>query len=155
MIRKARVHDVPAIKRLIEPFVKDGLMLPKSLHALYTSIRDFWVWCDEDNLVLGCCALQISWADMAEIRTLAVQQDRQGQGQGRALLQTCLQEARDLGLLNVFTLTYSPDFFQKAGFSVVDKATLPNKIWADCIHCPHFPECDETALIYALEGRQP
>jgi len=150
MIRKALVTDVPEIKRLIEPFVKEGLMLPKSLHALYTSIRDFWVW-HEDGAVRGCCALQISWEDMAEIRTLAVDKDRQGRGHGLQLLQTCMQEAIDLGLGNLFTLTYTPEFFTKAGFIVVDKVTLPNKIWADCIHCPHFPECDETALLYKLK----
>lgn len=153
MIRKALVCDVPEIKRLIEPFVKQGLMLPKSLHALYTSVRDFWVWCEADT-ILGCCALSISWEDMAEIRTLAVTEPRQGGGHGLALVRTCLQEASDLGLRNVFTLTYSPAFFQKAGFAIVDKATLPNKIWADCIHCPHFPECGETALLYRIEGQQ-
>jgi len=150
MIRKALVTDVPGIKRLIEPFVKEGLMLPRSLHALYTSIRDFWVW-QEDGVILGCCALQISWEDMAEIRTLAIERDRQGRGHGLELLNTCKQEALDLGLGNLFTLTYAPGFFKRAGFTVVDKATLPNKIWADCIHCPHFPECDETALIFKLK----
>mgnify|MGYP001766316022 CR=1 FL=1 len=152
MIRKALVCDVPEIKRLIDPFVKQELMLPKSLHDLYTSIRDFWIWCEEET-VLGCCALTISWEDTAEIRTLAVKEPQQRRGQGLALVKTCLQEALDLKLRNVFTLTYSPAFFQKAGFSIVDKATLPNKIWADCIHCPHFPECDETALLYDI-GRQ-
>jgi amino-acid N-acetyltransferase len=151
MIRKALVTDVPEIKRLIEPFVKEGLMLPKSLHALYTSIRDFWVW-QVDGALQGCCALQISWEDMAEIRTLAVDKAWQGRGHGRELVQTCMREALELGLGNLFALTYTPGFFEKTGFTVVDKATLPNKIWADCIHCPHFPECDETALIYKLKA---
>jgi amino-acid N-acetyltransferase len=151
MIRKAIVTDVPEIKRLIEPFVKKGLMLPKSLHSLYTSIRDFWVmYDDERQSIIGCCALQISWEDMGEIRTLAVLESHQGRGYGLVLVETCILEAKDLGLKSLFTLTYAPDFFRKTGFIEVEKANLPNKIWADCIHCPHFPECDETALLLKI-----
>ncbi len=151
MIRKAIITDVPEIKRLIEPFVKKGLMLPKSLHSLYTSIRDFWVmYNDERQSIIGCCALQISWEDIGEIRTLAVPESHQGKGYGLVLVETCILEAKDLGLKSLFTLTYAPDFFRKTGFIEIEKANLPNKIWADCIHCPHFPECDETALLLKI-----
>lgn len=151
MIRKAIITDVPEIKRLIEPFVKKGLMLPKSLHSLYTSIRDFWVmYNDERQSIIGCCALQISWEDIGEIRTLAVLESHQGRGYGLVLVETCILEAKDLGLKSLFTLTYAPAFFRKTGFIEIEKANLPNKIWADCIHCPHFPECDETALLLKI-----
>jgi amino-acid N-acetyltransferase len=152
MIRKPHISEVGEIKNLIEPFVKVGLILPRSLHSIYTTIRDIWV--DADNgdspTITGCCALQISWVDLAEIRTLAVRKESQGSGLGAALVNACLQEARELGLKKVFTLTYIPEFFKKVGFREVDKATLPNKIWADCIHCQHFPDCSEIALIYDL-----
>jgi amino-acid N-acetyltransferase len=149
MIRKPHISEVGDIKNLIEPFVKEGLILPRSLHSLYTTIRDIWV--DEDfSTITGCCALHISWVDLAEIRTLAVRKDFQGIGRGEALINACLQEARELGLKKVFTLTYIPEFFKKVGFHEVDKATLPNKIWADCIHCQYFPDCREIALLYDL-----
>jgi amino-acid N-acetyltransferase len=151
MIRKAVVADVPEIKKLIEPFVKDGLILPKSLHSLYTTIRDFWLMTDETGLFIGCSAVQVSWDDIGEIRTLAVRKDMQGKGHGLELVRTCIKEAKELGLKKVFTLTYKEGFFKKAGFKHVDKSKLPNKIWADCIHCPHFPDCNETAMIYTIK----
>ena len=152
MIRKPFIVEAAEIKNLIEPFVKQGLILPRSLHSVYTTIRDFWVDSSEDDpaLIKGCCALHISWAEIAEIRTLAVRNEFQGKGQGIALVDACIQEARDLGLKKVFTLTYLPEFFKKIGFHEVDKAKLPNKIWADCIHCQYFPDCREIALLYDL-----
>ena len=39
-----------------------------------------------------------------------------------------------------------PDFFIKLGFKIVDKGTLPQKIWKDCFDCPKFPDCGETAV---------
>lgn len=152
MIRKPFISEADQIKSLIDPFVREGLILPRSLHSVYTTIRDFWVDISEENPVQikGCCALHISWTDLAEIRTLAVRKDFQGRGDGSALVGACLEEARKLGVKRVFTLTYVPGFFNKIGFLEVDKATLPNKIWADCIHCQYFPDCREVALIYDL-----
>ena len=152
MIRKPSIAEVGEIKNLIDPFIKEGLILPRSLHSLYTTIRDFWVGSMErdPSFITGCCALHISWVDLAEIRTLAVRNEFQGKGAGAELVNACLQDARDLGLKKVFTLTYLPEFFKKIGFYEVDKANLPNKIWADCIHCQYFPDCREIALIYDL-----
>lgn len=155
MIRKLLVNEVSDIKNLIDPYVKQGLMLPKSLHSLYTGVRDFWVTIDGDSghkSIIGCCALQVSWMDLAEIRTLAVKQEYQGKGIGREMVRACIREAAQLNLKTLFTLTYVPDFFKKMGFHEIDKSTLPNKIWADCIHCQYFPDCRETALIYRIEG---
>ena len=68
------------------------------------------------------------------------------------MVRACIREAAQLNLKTLFTLTYVPDFFKKMGFHEIDKSTLPNKIWADCIHCQYFPDCRETALIYRIEG---
>jgi amino-acid N-acetyltransferase len=152
MIRKLLVNEVAEVKNLIDPFVKEGLMLPKSLHSLCQSVRDFWVMTGEDNDIIGCCALQVSWLDMAEIRTLAVKKEYQGKGIGRSLVDACLKEAYQLGIRSLFTLTYVPGFFKGAGFLEVEKSTLPNKIWSDCIHCQYFPDCREVALTYKIEG---
>ncbi|HPI93859.1 MAG TPA: N-acetyltransferase [Deltaproteobacteria bacterium] len=152
MIRKPAIAEADQIKSLIDPFVKEGLILPRSLHSLYTTIRDFWVDAGEEDpgFITGCCALHISWNDLAEIRTLAVRREFQGKGDGIALVEACLREARALGVRKVFTLTYVPEFFKKVGFFEVDKSKLPNKIWADCIHCQYFPDCREIALVYDL-----
>jgi amino-acid N-acetyltransferase len=66
---------------------------------------------------------------------------------GTRLLETAFAEAREYKIKKLFTLTYRPDFFKKFGFIVIDKTELPIKIWADCIHCVKFPDCDETAML--------
>jgi amino-acid N-acetyltransferase len=154
MIRKLLVNEVAEVKSLIDPFVKEGLMLPKSLHSLCMSVRDFWVMTAEQDHteIIGCCALQVSWLDTAEIRTLAVKKDHQGKGIGRTLVEACMKEASQLGIRSLFTLTYVPGFFKVMGFREVEKSSLPNKIWSDCIHCQYFPDCREVALTYRIEG---
>ena len=149
MISKPKSADVPEIKTIIDPFAQRGIMLPRSLHALYTCLRDFWIVRDAEN-ICGCCALTVSWENFGEIRTLAVRETSKGLGLGRELVERCLEEAKELGLNTVFTLTYIPDFFAQFGFKPVDKSTLPNKIWSDCIHCQYFPDCREVAMVYEL-----
>ena len=148
-IIKPKSADVPEIKTIIDPFAQRGIMLPRSLHALYTCLRDFWIVRDADQ-ISGCCALTVSWENFGEIRTLAVRESSQGLGLGRDLVERCLEEAKELGLNTVFTLTCIPDFFAQFGFKPVDKSTLPNKIWSDCIHCQYFPDCREVAMVYEL-----
>ena len=69
---------------------------------------------------------------------------------GTALVAEALAEARRIGVQRVFTLTYRPDFFTEHGFQIVDKASMPQKIWADCIKCVKFPDCDEIAMLKIL-----
>lgn len=151
MIEKARVGDPPELQELIRTYANRELMLPRSLLSLYEQLRDFHVW-RQDDRVLGCAALHLSWRGLAEIRSVAVAEDATGRGIGRALVESCLQEARDMGVHRVFVLTYVPGFFEKFGFDACDKDDLPHKVWADCINCPHFPDCDEIAMMKDLNG---
>ncbi|MBW1798741.1 MAG: N-acetyltransferase [Deltaproteobacteria bacterium] len=151
-IRKAVISDIEAIHRLLNHYADEGLLLPRSLSELYDHLRDFVVLeeNDPDHRVLGVCGLRICWDDLAEIKSLAVVQHMHGEGMGTRLVETCIREARSLGLKRVFTLTYVPAFFRKLGFGDVEKSVLPHKIWADCLNCPKFPNCDETALMIEL-----
>ncbi|MDH7600590.1 MAG: N-acetyltransferase [Armatimonadota bacterium] len=148
-IRKARVSDVPAIQKLINTFAERNVMLPRSLSALYENVRDFFVLEDDDRIT-GCCALHITWEDLAEIKSLAVDESVQGSGYGRALVEACLEEARLMGVPRVFALTYIPGFFEKLGFTRIDKSKLPQKVWSECVNCPKFPNCGEEAVILDL-----
>ncbi|MCD6518401.1 MAG: N-acetyltransferase [Anaerolineae bacterium] len=150
MIRKALVQDVPAMARLINWFASQGQMLPRSHHQIYQYLRDFIV-AEEDGEIVGCGALHIVWEDLAEVRSLAVQESHQRRGIGRRLVQALLQEARELGLPRVFALTYQQTFFEELGFHVVPRESLPHKIWGDCLNCPKFPNCDEIAMILDLK----
>ncbi len=117
------------------------------MHKLYDHIRDFWVFEDPvQKKVVGCCALQFCWEYLAEIRSLAVAPEFTGQKIGIALAERAIQEAVYFKIKNLFTLTYQPTFFEQFGFAVIDKKKLPIKIWADCIGCVSFPDCDEIAL---------
>jgi amino-acid N-acetyltransferase len=115
---------------------------------LYDQVRDFSVSVEEDSgEIVGCGALHIVWEDLAEIRSLAVETAYQGKGIGTALIKALLEEARAMGAKQVFVLTYRQALFERLGFQVMDKGELPHKIWADCIRCTKFPECDEIALV--------
>lgn len=149
MLRKARIEDIKQIQKLINDFAAEDLMLPRSLNELYENVRDFWVAC-EGKKVVGCCALHISWDELAEIKSLAVQKVHQKKGIGRALVLVCINEAREIGAKKIFVLTYKPQYFQKFAFKRIKHADLPHKIWAECIRCPKFPHCQETALIKKL-----
>ncbi len=146
MIRKAQVQDVVEMKHIIYNYARQELMLARSLSELYENIRDFYVY-EVDGQVAGCCALHVFWEDVAEVRALAVKPDYARQGIGTELVRACLKEAGELGMKEVFTLTYVPEFFERLGFEVVDKNRLPRKVWSGCLNCPKFPECDETSLI--------
>jgi amino-acid N-acetyltransferase len=144
-VDKARIGDVPTIQQLVNYFADKGDMLPRALSEIYENIRDYFVVRDS-NQVIGCTALHVSWSDLAEIRSLAVNENSQGQGIGSSLVLACLNEAKELALPNVFCLTRRPAFFEKLGFNLIDKAELPHKVWAECFRCPKFPNCDEVAL---------
>lgn len=146
MIRKAKVGDIKRIQELINYFAGRDLMLPRSLNILYENLRDFFV-CEDKNKIVGCSALHISWDDLAEIKSLAVARNYQNKGIGRRLAEACILEAKEIGAGRVFVLTYAPDFFKKLGFRQTAHNKLPHKIWAECINCPKFPDCRETALI--------
>lgn len=152
MIRKARISDVRDIHRLIAHFAKTGQVIPRPLSELYEHVREFFVFVPSDkDLLAGACALHICWEDLAEIRSLVVSEEYQGQGIGVELVKACLEEAQILGLPKVFVLTNSPRFFERLGFESIEKSALPHKVWADCVKCPKFPECDEVALIKHLK----
>jgi len=151
-VEKGKIKDVPQMQQLINYFADKGEMLARSLSEIYKNIRDYFV-VRQGERVIACVALHVSWSDLAEIKSLAVTEDYQKQGIGDQLVEACLKEAKELGIPTIFCLTYKPAFFEKGGFSQIDKAELPHKVWGECYRCPKFPDCDEVALIYHLEVR--
>ncbi len=148
-VRKPQVGDVPGIKELIDGEVLRGALLPRTLAELYENVRDFHVFVDERG-VGGCCALHIDLCDLAEIRSLVVRPDLRGLRVGSRLIEACVAEARELGLPRVYALTRACRFFESHGFVRVDKATLPHKVFRDCMRCHLYPKCDEVAMICDL-----
>ncbi len=145
--RKARIGDVPVMHRLINEHAESGVMLGRPLSELYENLRDFWVVDGEDGIVVACCALHINWADLAEVRSLAVVKRFQRRGLGSTLVAACLEESRNMGLHRVYALTREAPFFESIGFTQIGVNELPRKVWGECIRCPKFPECDEVAVV--------
>ncbi|MEA3298042.1 MAG: N-acetyltransferase [Chloroflexota bacterium] len=146
-IDKSKITDAEALHQLINHrFTNRDDVLPRALSEICEDIRDFCVY-HKENQVIACAALHIVWTDLAEIRSVVVAEGNRHQGIGSALVQSCIDEGRRLGIASVFCLTHKPEFFHKMGFSITDKANLPQKVWTDCFHCPRYPECDAVALI--------
>ncbi|MDI3257428.1 MAG: N-acetyltransferase [Kyrpidia sp.] len=145
-LRKAVVQDVEAMYALIEHYAREGLLLPRSRLSLYESLQCFTVAVEADRLV-GVAGLHILWEDLAEIRSLAVAPGAQGRGIGAQLVERLVDEAGQLGIPQVLALTYQRRFFEKRGFHAVEKQMLPHKVWKDCVNCPKFATCDESAYL--------
>lgn len=148
-VRKATLRDAEPIHALIRHWAQKNVLLARSISDICDNLRDFFV-AERDGTVVGCGALHITWLDLAEIRSVAVAEGCQGQGIGAAIVCSCLEEARLLGIPRVFVLTYAPDFFAHFGFRQVPKESFPHKIWTVCINCPHFPHCEEVAMAVEL-----
>jgi amino-acid N-acetyltransferase len=127
--RKAEIGDAQAIHDLINLFAQRGDMLPRTMGEVYENLRDFFVVRTPEDGLVGCVALHIIWSDMAEVKSLAVSEDVQTRGLGSLLVNTAVDEARDIGLERVFALTYRPTFFERLGFVQADVMTLPRKVW--------------------------
>ena len=148
-VARATVHDAEGIHRLVNYWAAQGQMLPRTLGETYENLRDFFVVREGDRVV-GCGALHIVWADMAELKSLAVEESAQSRGLGAAITRACVEEGRTLGLTGLFALTYRPGFFERLGWRQADVMTLPRKVWNECYRCPKFPGCDEIAMVIDL-----
>lgn len=148
-VDRARVGDASSVHRLISRFADKGEVLPRALSEIYDGIRDYFIVRKGDR-VIACAALHVTWVDLAEIRSLAVDEQEQKQKIGSLLVQACVDEAKELGIPKVFCLVRKPAFFERHGFQLIDKTELPQKVWAECFRCPKFPNCDEVALIRHL-----
>jgi amino-acid N-acetyltransferase len=149
LIRNATMADVPAIHALITHHAERGRMLFRSHADLYEHLRDFFV-CEEASEVVGCCAVELVWRDLAEVKSLAVTETHRGRGIGTAMVRAAEAEGRRLGLARLFALTREQAFFERLGYRVVAKETLPHKVWTDCVRCPVQANCDEIAVVLDL-----
>jgi amino-acid N-acetyltransferase len=151
MLRKAKIGDMKVIHKMINMSAGKGEMLPRSLMELYSDVRDFFVYTDDDGAIAGFCAMHIFWENLAEIRSLYVEEKYRRRGIAKKLAEACVSEAITLDLFKIFTLTYQVEFFKNVGFVEVKKSTFPEKIWSDCLKCPKYPDyCDEISMIMDL-----
>jgi amino-acid N-acetyltransferase len=132
VVRPARTADVRAIRSLIDAYSPDGRLLSKATVTLFEDIQEFLV-AERDGLVVGCGALHVMWEDLAEVRTLAVDPDRAGQGVGSVLLEALLDRAREVGVKRVFCLTFAVEFFSRFGFVEIDDTPIDVDVYAQLL----------------------
>lgn len=149
-VRKAKISDVQAINRLISSYAERDRMLFRSMADIYENLQAFGV-VEADGEILGCCALEIIWRDLAEIKSLAVDQTKKQMGIGRLLVEAAIEQARKLEVPRVFALTLEPQFFDRMGFEKIEKDALPMKVWSDCARCSKQENCDEIAVVKAVD----
>ncbi len=147
---KAKIADIEAMQELVTKEVQSGVILARSEDEMANSIRSY-ILAKKDGKLVGFTALHIHSKKLAEIRSLVVSEEFRGKHIGSDMVQFMIKEAKALGVEEVLSLTYVPDFFRKLGFKEIDKESIPDhKIWADCIKCIHFPVCNEVALVYKV-----
>ncbi len=148
--KKATLSDIASMQRLVLPEVEEGTILVRSDDEISTSIRSYTLAYDNEKLI-GFVALHIHTLTLAEVRSLIVDIAYRGKAVGSTLVNLCVDEAKELGLKKILSLTYEQRFFENLGFIEIPKESIPeHKIWADCIKCKHFPICNEVSLTKTL-----
>ena len=132
-VRRARTADVRSIRRLVDQYAAQRILLSKEMVTLYEDVQEFWIAEEPAGSIIGCGALHVMWEDLAEVRTLATHPDWVGRGIGHAVLSTLLDVARDLGISRVFCLTFEVDFFKRHGFEVVEGNVVPPEVYAELL----------------------
>ena len=151
-VRKAKLPDAVNIFDLVNSLSGDGTLLRRSYAEICENIRDFAVAespvsGESGGVFLGCGALHLYGPHLAEVRSIVVKPEAKGQGAGGRLLRSLLEEAEEQSVTAVCLFTRIPDFFFHFGFRVVDRTTLPDKIYKDCQTCPRLYACDEVAMV--------
>jgi amino-acid N-acetyltransferase len=129
VVRRARTSDVPAIKRLVDTYA-GRILLEKNLVTLYEAIQEFWV-AELDGEAVGCGALHVLWADLGEVRTVAVDPKVTGHGVGHAIVDRLLEVARDLQLNRLFVLTFETEFFSRHDFAEIEGTPVTAEVYEE------------------------
>jgi amino-acid N-acetyltransferase len=134
IIRRARTRDIRAIAGLVADNVASGRVLRKATVTLYEDVQEFWVAERlSDRQVVGCGALHVMWEDLAEIRTVAVDESSQGHGIGHRLIEALLDSAREVGVARVFVLTFATGFFARHGFEEIEGTPVSHEVYAELL----------------------
>ena len=132
VIRPAKTKDVKAIRKLVDSYAAPGQMLSKETVTLYESVQEFIV-AEQDEVLVGCGALHILWEDLAEVRTVAVQEGLQKQGIGHQILESIIERAREVGVEKIFCLTFQTEFFGRHGFDVIEGTPVAPEVYAQLL----------------------
>ena len=144
--RRAKISDVAAIHSLVAHYAALGLLLPRAAEEIRAHIGHFIVQ-EHGHRVVSCLSLESYGAELAEIRSIAVDSENRGQGLGARLIAFALDQARRRGIARVFAVTHAPQFFERQGFAAAARQSLTEKIERDCRTCSQQRNCKLVAVI--------
>jgi amino-acid N-acetyltransferase len=153
VIRKAMPDDLDSIFDIIKQYSDTGIILERSLRDVKASLNNFYV-AEINHTLAGVCSFYDYGGHLKEIRSLGVKKKFLRKGIGSALVKLVVQDLCAFNNPRIFVLTYTPEFFERNGFSIISKSTLPEKIWKDCITCRNIDSCHETALEFYCRSEQ-
>ena len=145
----ATEQDVPAIQKLLLHYAGMGELLPRSRQDIVNNLTHFRV-IKENQSIIACGSLENFTDELAEVRSLMVDQNQKGAGLGRIIVQDIIETSKLRNISRLMALTYVPDFFHKLGFRTVNKEIFPEKVWGICVNCYKFDNCDEIAVLLEL-----
>jgi N-acetylglutamate synthase-like GNAT family acetyltransferase len=149
-LRAAQLADVEAIVGMVNGYASHSVMLPLTSDRVVLAIEDFVVAVDARGRVRGCGALKEYSPSLAELASLAVARDAHGGGLGKRIVAELEALARMRGIEELFALTMTAGFFQRAGYAITDRARYPEKIRRDCSSCARRFGCAEVCVARVL-----
>jgi amino-acid N-acetyltransferase len=148
-VLSATEQDIPAIQKLLLHYAGMGELLPRSRQDIVNNLTHFRV-IKENQSIIACGSLEHFTDELAEVRSLMVDQNQKGAGLGRIIVQDIIETSKLRNIGRLMALTYVPDFFHKLGFRTVNKEIFPEKVWGICVNCYKFDNCDEIAVLLEL-----
>ncbi len=142
-LRAARAADIDGIVSLVNGYAAESVMLFRTPESVRTTLHDFVVAVDARDTVVACGAIKEYSPSLAEVASVAVARTAHGRGLGTLIVHEVERLARKRGIDELFALTLTPGFFERAGYAVTDRALYPEKIRRDCLKCPRRIRCNE------------
>src|ERR1051325_3022104 len=149
-VKRGSEKQAPALHALITANLEEGHLLPRSLEEV-TARADRFTIAMRGRKLVGCAELAPLSNQVAEVRSLAVDQKERGNGVGTLLIDELRQRAHDEGFDKLSAFTHAPGYFSQMGFSIVPHVWVQEKVFTDCVKCEHFRRCGQYAMVAPLD----
>jgi amino-acid N-acetyltransferase len=150
-IRTADASQAARLHAIIAASLIEGRLLPRTLDEL-TARAERFVVAIRGRKIVGCAELAPLSPQVAEVRSLAVDEPARHSGVGTMLVEELGRRARREGFDRLCAFTRAPGYFIQKGFSIVPHLWIPEKVAADCVTCPHFRQCGQYAMVLSLHA---
>ena len=131
-IRPATTADIKTIRHIIDVNKASRRMLEKETVTLYETVQEFVV-AEVNGEVVGCGALHVLWEDLAEVRTVGVEDNVRGKGVGHKILEELIDRAKKIGVKRIFCLTFETEFFGRHGFKEIQGTPVSHEVYNELL----------------------